>query len=225
MREARRLVGDNKLDEAAVLLSGALDRFPTDPEIRNNLGYVYEVQGRADDALDQYAATRIVAPTNQYAGERLQKLMFGKEFPNRVRPDRLSALPVRFALFQVKGPDGVDRQVAVTQATLYPTQMHEGTQPVTKTVPPGATDGVAVKFNRVLYVFVQTSRDEKHLFRCWEVYYPSRVLSQEGRDYGPLASALARVWLPRLRRAALVLAPAPAWLPRLRPAAPVPAPA
>ncbi len=193
VREARRLLGDNKLDEAAAVLSEALDRFPTDPEIHNNLGYVYEVQGRADDALDQYAATRLVAPSNQYAGERLEKLVFGKQFPGRIRADRLSALPVRFALFAVKGPDGVDRQVAVTLATLYPPQMHGGNQPVTKTVPPGALDGVPVRFNRVLYVFVQTSRDENHLFRCWEIYYPSRVLSQEGRDYGPLASALARM--------------------------------
>ena len=193
VREARRLLGDNKLDEAAAVLSEALDRYPTDPEIHNNLGYVYEVQGRPDDALDQYAATRIVAPTNQYSGERLDKLMFGKQFPGRVRPDRLSALPVRFACFAVKGPAGVDRQVAVTTATLYPTAMHEGDQPVSKTVPPGATDGVAVKFNRVLYVFAQTSADPDHLYRCWEVYYPSRVLSQEGRDYGPLASALARM--------------------------------
>jgi tetratricopeptide (TPR) repeat protein len=193
VREARRLVQANKLDEAAALLSEALDREPTDPELHNNLGYIYEVQGRSDDALDQYAATRMVAPSNQYAAERLEKLMFGRQFPMRLRVDRLAALPVRFARFAVKGPDGVDREVAVTLTVLYPPEMHGGGQPVAKTVPPGVADGAQVRFNRAIYAFVQTSKDEAHLHRCWEMYYPSRVLSQEGRDYGALASALARM--------------------------------
>lgn len=193
VRKARQLIAAEKLDDAAALLSSALERFPTDPEIHNNLGYIFELQKRVDDAAEHYAATLTFAPSNQYAAERLESIFFGEAFPSRLRPEHLGVLPVRFARLQVVGPDGMPRQAAVTVSALYPTEMRHTSRPVRRVVPPGVETGEECQFNRVVYVFVQMDAKKGVLKRAADVYYPSEILSRDGRDYGPLALSLARM--------------------------------
>jgi len=193
VRKARQLIAAEKLDDAITLLTGALEEFPTDPEIHNNLGYIFELQHRIDEAVEHYAATLTFAPSNRYASERLESIFFGEVFPSRLRLEYLAALPVRFARLQVLGPDGVARQAAVTVSTLYPVQMRRSARPVSRVVPPGVDSGEVCQFNRVIYVFVQKNPKESVLTKVADVCYPSEILSRDGRDYSPLASSLARM--------------------------------
>ncbi|MCX7598996.1 MAG: tetratricopeptide repeat protein, partial [Armatimonadetes bacterium] len=193
LRQARQLVAAEKLDDAIALLSDALKRFPTDPELHNNLGYVFELQNRVDDAVEHYAAALTFAPSNRYASERLESIFYGERFPSRLRLEHLAALPVRFARLQVVGPDGMPRQAAVTVSAMYPAEMRHTSGPVRRVVPPGVDRGEVCQFNRVVYVFVQRDATDSTLARATDVYYPSEILSRDGRDYGPLALSLARI--------------------------------
>lgn len=193
VRQARQLIAAEKLDDAVGLLTAALERFPTDPEIHNNLGYIFELQRRVDDAAEHYAATLTYSPSNRYAADRLESIFFGEVFPSRLRLEYLAGLPVRFARLQIVGPDGVTHHAVVSVSTLYPPEMRHTSRPVRRVVPPGVDNGEVCQFNRVVYVFVQTDVEASTLTRVADVCYPSEILSRDGRDYGPLALGLARM--------------------------------
>ncbi len=192
LRHARQLISAGRTDEAAKLLEDAARRWPASPDVHTNLGYVYELLGRVEDAVEQYATTAAMAPGNVYAAERLRRLFYGVHFPTRLRISQLGVLPVRLARFQVRRPDGAFVDVAVTVSGLFPETMRATSKPVARTVPPGAVDGERCEFNRVIYVFVGQPKADRLYLRA-RVFYPSRFLSREGHDYSTLAAALARM--------------------------------
>jgi hypothetical protein len=192
LREARRLISEGRQQEAADLLSAAVKKHPVLPELRTNLGYVYELLGRTDDAVEQYAAIVAVAPSNAYAADRLERIFYGERFPTRLLSEQLSLLPVQFVRFSVRRPDEEEIQAASTVSVLFPGEMRVSGRPISKIIPPGVLTGEKCELNRVIYGFAAMPKSA-HLWQCVRVYYPSNLLSREGRDYGPLAASLARM--------------------------------
>lgn len=191
LAKARALISEGKAEQAAALLEERLREGEKSPALRVNLGYVYEVLGRAEDAVVQYGEVLRVAPANTYARERLRRIFFSDRFPGRLRVSQLGLLPVPFARFRVKRPDGKVATGAVTVAELFPAGMRKTGKPVALTVPPGVEAGEECRFNRVVYVFVGGPGSEEVRLRA-EVNYPSALLSLEARDYRALAGSLAR---------------------------------
>lgn len=207
IRQARELINDGQLEQAAELLTQAVKAHPMAPELRMNLGYVHELLGRVDDAVEQYAAIVALAPGNSYAAGRLERICYGETFPTRLMTDQISLLPVRFVRFVIRRPDAQSMTAASTVSVLYPGEMRAAGRPLTKTVPPGVLTGQPCEFNRVIYSFAgETARGR--MWQCGRVYYPSNLLSREGRDYGPLAASLARI-LARFEAYLSELAPRP----------------
>lgn len=192
VRQSRQLIADGEVQQAADLLEAEVKKHPMDPDLRTNLGYAYELLGRGEDALEQYAAIVALAPGNIYAADRLARLLYGRQFPTRLLNDQLSLLPVQFARFVIRRPDGRDVVAACNVSVLYPGEMRATGQPISKTIPPGVSTGDVCEFNRVIYTFVGVPGDP-YLWQCSQVYYPSSLLSREGRDYGLLAASLARM--------------------------------
>ncbi len=207
VRQARELIDAGKLKDAATLLRTAVADNPASVQLRINLGYVYELLGQQEEAVQQYAAVRTMAPSNPYASDRLRKIFFGRHFPRWVNVRYLSSLPVSMVRFQVRRPDGAVVDAAVTVSELFPEQMRTQGKPVSIVVPPQAEDGERCQFNRVVYAYAALNPGGVKLVQRGQVYYPSALLSVDGRNYQPLALSLARM-LARMSTYLDLIAPA-----------------
>ncbi|MCD6351240.1 MAG: hypothetical protein J7M26_03875 [Armatimonadetes bacterium] len=176
-----------------------------------------------DDAVEQYATLLSLAPSNPYASERLGKIFYSDTFPQRLLAKQLSLLPVPFAQFTVTDTTGHSVSAAYTVSVLFPAQMKNSGKPVVRMVPPGASDGDRCQFNRVLYVFAARPGTQRLTQRA-QIYFPSELLSAEGRDYGPLAASLAGslarfcVYFNPLASTEKLAAPLQVWLAEAGPA-------
>ncbi len=184
--QARRLALQGQYEKARQILEAELKRDPTSPVLHSNLGYVLELAGKPDEAIEHYAETIRVAPNHPYARERLWRLFYGDRFPTHLRRDQLSLLPVRFSVLTVDTPWARGYEVAVTISLLYPPQMRKTGKPLTVQVPGGRP----AEANRVVFCFLARPGD-KRMVRVANVYFPSPVLSREGLEYQPVAQSLA----------------------------------
>jgi len=75
-RQGQQLYREKKYAEAVEKFKGAVDLKPNDPVLLNNLGFLYYVMGRYDDALVYLQKTLAIDPKRKEAHGNLAELYY-----------------------------------------------------------------------------------------------------------------------------------------------------
>ncbi len=201
VRESQELAAAGDTEGARAKLEEALKADPKYPSIYANLGYLYERGGDKVRALENYAQLLRLRPSDEYGRERISHIFYGGEFPRKLRMSLLKFSPVSFitdeCLLTAPGSvTQVKRRLAYTSGLLFPEQMGDSGGAMTTDIPSAGGQGVVgqAQFNRVGYGFI-TRPESEDLDMTAMIYYPSRLLSEGGKDYAELAQRLMHIIL------------------------------
>ncbi len=199
VQQAGQLLDQGKEQEAREKLAAALKDDRTYPEVHANLGYLQELSGEIEQALDCYGRTLELAPAHTYAQQRLRHLFYEERFPRRLNFNYLRFSPLSAVVdsCQVKLPDAALPQrfeFAYTTSLLFPEEMGRNDLAPQIPVPAGRDSRIYATVNRVSYGLIKRSHSDVMDLR-FVVQYPSRTISQPGNDYSELAANVTHLLL------------------------------
>lgn len=195
-KQARTLTNEGRLEEAEGKLLQARALMPEWLDIYAHLGYVYELQGRREDALHAYAQILHQRPSHQYAAEHLQALFYEGLFPRRLLPRDLELSPVKFVCDRcllARGETTVVTGIAYTDDLLFHEDMERGGPPVEVEVPAAAGREKAI-VNRSTYGYTMPPEGTEFSLR-FILSYPSRLISASQVDHRRVTPRLVHLLL------------------------------
>ena len=195
-KQARTLANEGRLEEAEGKLLQARALMPEWLDIYAHLGYVYELQGRREDALHAYAQILHQRPSHQYAAEHLQALFYEGPFPRRLTPRDLELSPVRFVCDRCilsEADATVVAGIAYTDDLLFHEDMERGGPPV-EIEAPAATGREKAIINRSTYGFTMPPEGPEFTLR-FILSYPSKLISNTQTDYRRVAPRMVHLML------------------------------
>ncbi len=203
VQEAQQLLEQGKHPEARKKLAEALQADPSYPEAHANLGYLHEVSGEIEEALDRYGLALKLAPGHTYSRGRMRQLFYTARFPRWIKLDYLRYGPLSLVIdrCQIKLPADIPAaparrfQFAYTTSLLFPEEMgRDDPAPRIRLPATEGNSGVYAIVNRVSYGMIRRPNSPVLDLR-FVVQYPSRTISQSDRDYTQLAATLTHLLL------------------------------
>ncbi len=203
VQEAQQLLDEGKHPEARKKLAEALQADPSYPEAHANLGYLHEVSGEIEEALDRYGLALKLAPDHTYSRGRMRQLFYTARFPRWIKLDYLKYSPLSVVVdrCQIKlpadSPTAPARRFdfAYTTSLLFPEEMGRNDPALRIPIPAAGRDtGVYAIVNRVSYGMIRRPNSPVLDLR-FVVQYPSRTISQSDRDYTQLAATVTHLLL------------------------------
>jgi len=203
VKEARSLSADKDYTGAEGLLKQAIALDPDYPDAYANLGYVYEMLSRREEALDQYGHCLSLAPerqyTRRYATRAFQMMFFEGRFPRWIRLPYIKFSPLSLVTDTSNVEQGGERlttRFAYTTSLLFPEEMTRDEPAVIVKIPAAGGTGLAGQCiaNRVCYGFILRPDSDVADLRI-ALYYPSVTVSRSGTDYSALAPRLMHMLL------------------------------